>query len=84
MTADRVSGPDIAGGHRRHRPPLQSPVNPLTSNFSESLNEPGDTHQVKDSTDKIVHWGEELSSRVNLRRDGWPKETFKAVRFASE
>ena len=32
---------------------------------------------VKDSSGKVVHWGGELNSPGNLRRDGWSKETFK-------
>jgi hypothetical protein len=32
---------------------------------------------VKDSGGKVVHWGGELNSPGNLRRDGWNKETFK-------
>src|SRR5216117_3060067 len=34
---------------------------------------------VKDSSGKIVHWGGELNSPGNLKRDGWTKTTFKAV-----
>jgi hypothetical protein len=33
---------------------------------------------VKDADGKVVHWGGELNSPGNLRRDGWSKETFKA------
>lgn len=33
---------------------------------------------VKDSSGKVVHWGGELQSPGNLRRDGWNKTTFKA------
>ena len=33
---------------------------------------------VKDSSGKIVHWGGELNSPGNLKRDGWTKTTFKA------
>ncbi len=33
---------------------------------------------VKDQKGAIVHWGGELNSPTNLRRDGWNKETFKA------
>ena len=33
---------------------------------------------VKDEKGAIVHWGGELNSPTNLRRDGWNKETFKA------
>ena len=32
---------------------------------------------VKDSSGKVVHWGGELNSPGNLRRDGWSKTTFK-------
>ena len=32
---------------------------------------------VKDSAGKVVHWGGELNSPGNLRRDGWSKDTFK-------
>ena len=32
---------------------------------------------VKDSSGKVVHWGGELNSPGNLRRDGWTKTTFK-------
>ena len=33
---------------------------------------------VKDSSGTLVHWGGELQSPANLRRDGWSKTTFKA------
>jgi hypothetical protein len=33
---------------------------------------------VKDSSGSIVHWGGELQSPGNLRRDGWSKTTIKA------
>jgi Raf kinase inhibitor-like YbhB/YbcL family protein len=33
---------------------------------------------VTDNTGKLVHWGGELNSPTNLRRDGWTKEAFKA------
>jgi hypothetical protein len=32
---------------------------------------------VKDASGKVVHWGGELNSPGNLRRDGWNKTTFK-------
>lgn len=32
---------------------------------------------VKDDKGNVVHWGGELNSPGNLRRDGWTKETFK-------
>ena|SRR5436190_22733379 len=32
---------------------------------------------IKDSSGEIVHWGCELNSPGNLRRDGWNKQTFK-------
>jgi len=32
---------------------------------------------VTDSSGKVVHWGGELNSPGNLRRDGWSKTTFK-------
>ncbi len=32
---------------------------------------------VKDDKGAVVHWGGELNSPTNLRRDGWNKETFK-------
>jgi hypothetical protein len=32
---------------------------------------------VKEADGKVVHWGGELNSPGNLRRDGWSKETFK-------
>ncbi len=32
---------------------------------------------VKDNSGKVVHWGGELNSPGNLRRDGWSKTTFK-------
>jgi len=33
---------------------------------------------VKDTSGEVVHWGCELNSPGNLRRDGWNKQTFKA------
>jgi hypothetical protein len=33
---------------------------------------------VKDSSGTVVHWGGELQSPGNLRKDGWSKTTFKA------
>jgi Family of unknown function (DUF6152) len=33
---------------------------------------------IKDSAGETVHWGCELNSPGNLRRDGWSKLTFKA------
>jgi Family of unknown function (DUF6152) len=33
---------------------------------------------VKDGSGKVVHWGGELQSPANLRKDGWSKTTFKA------
>jgi hypothetical protein len=32
---------------------------------------------VTDSSGKVVHWGGELNSPGNLRREGWSKTTFK-------
>ena len=32
---------------------------------------------VKDSSGTVVHWGGELQSPGNLRKDGWSKTTFK-------
>jgi hypothetical protein len=32
---------------------------------------------TKDASGKVVHWGCELNSPGNLRRDGWSKQTFK-------
>jgi hypothetical protein len=32
---------------------------------------------VKDGSGKVVHWGAELNSPGNLRRNGWSKDTFK-------
>ena len=32
---------------------------------------------VKDASGKVIHWGGELNSPGNLRRDGWNKTTFK-------
>jgi hypothetical protein len=32
---------------------------------------------VKDDKGDVVHWGGELNSPGNLRRDGWSKTTFK-------
>ena len=33
---------------------------------------------VKDTSGEALHWGCELNSPGNLRRDGWNKQTFKA------
>src|SRR5204862_1296064 len=33
---------------------------------------------VTDNSGKVVHWGGELQSPANLRKDGWSKTTFKA------
>jgi hypothetical protein len=32
---------------------------------------------IKDSSGEAVHWGCELNSPGNLRKDGWNKQTFK-------